>query len=53
MRLTLTSEQISALERHTEGWIVGLQMAALSLQGRDPKNFFHPSQGTIGTLQTT
>jgi ATP/maltotriose-dependent transcriptional regulator MalT len=45
MGLTLTSEQIAALERHTEGWIVGLQMAALSLQGRDPKMFFRSFAG--------
>jgi len=34
MGLGLSSEQISALEARTEGWIAGLQMAALSLHGR-------------------
>ncbi len=34
MGLTLTSEQVDTLERRTEGWIVGLQMAAISLQGK-------------------
>jgi LuxR family transcriptional regulator, maltose regulon positive regulatory protein len=30
----LPPEQIAVLERRTEGWIAGLQLAALSLQGR-------------------
>src|SRR5215472_5101539 len=30
----LSPEQIAVLERRTEGWIAGLQLAALSLQGR-------------------
>jgi LuxR family maltose regulon positive regulatory protein len=34
MGLELTPEEIGALERRTEGWIAGLQLAALSLQGR-------------------
>ncbi|MCU0485880.1 MAG: LuxR C-terminal-related transcriptional regulator [Anaerolineales bacterium] len=34
MRLSLTPEQVSALESRTEGWIAGLQLAALSLQGQ-------------------
>jgi LuxR family transcriptional regulator, maltose regulon positive regulatory protein len=34
MNLSLTSEAVSALEARTEGWIAGLQMAALSMQGR-------------------
>jgi len=33
MGLTLSAEDIAALERRTEGWIAGLQLAALSLQG--------------------
>ncbi len=32
MDLQLTSEQVEILESHTEGWIAGLQLAALSLQ---------------------
>jgi DNA-binding SARP family transcriptional activator len=32
--LSLTSEQITILDNRTEGWIAGLQMAALSMQGR-------------------
>jgi len=33
MGLGLSAEHVSALEARTEGWIAGLQMAALSLQG--------------------
>ncbi len=32
MGLNLTGDQVSALERRTEGWIAGLQLVALSLQ---------------------
>lgn len=34
MGLPLDLEQIAALEERTEGWIAGLQMAALSMQNR-------------------
>jgi LuxR family maltose regulon positive regulatory protein len=34
MGLALSAAQVATLERRTEGWIVGLQMAALSMQGR-------------------
>jgi len=34
MGLDLEDEAIATLESHTEGWIAGLQLAALSLQGR-------------------
>lgn len=40
MKLGLSSEDIEALETRTEGWIVGLQMAALSMQGRGDKHAF-------------
>lgn len=33
MGLNLSEEEIAALETRTEGWIAGLQMAALALQG--------------------
>jgi len=33
--LELRAEEITALEERTEGWIAGLQIAALSMQGRD------------------
>src|SRR5512146_101552 len=32
--LSLSAEDIAALEARTEGWIAGLQLAALSMQGR-------------------
>jgi LuxR family maltose regulon positive regulatory protein len=34
LQLTLTNDQIQTLTQRTEGWIVGLQMAGLSLRGR-------------------
>jgi LuxR family maltose regulon positive regulatory protein len=36
MDLDLTPEQVAALEFRTEGWIAGLQLAALALQGASP-----------------
>lgn len=35
MGLDLSTEDIAALETRTEGWIAGLQMAALSMRGRE------------------
>ncbi len=35
MGLNLSAEDVAALESRTEGWIAGLQMAALSMQGRE------------------
>jgi LuxR family maltose regulon positive regulatory protein len=35
MGLNLSRDDVAALEVHTEGWIAGLQLAALSMQGRD------------------
>ena len=40
MGITPTSDEIAALERRTEGWIVGLQLAALSMQGREDISAF-------------
>jgi LuxR family maltose regulon positive regulatory protein len=34
MGLDLSAEDVAALERRTEGWIAGLQLAAISMQGR-------------------
>ncbi len=34
MRLDLSTEEVAVLEARTEGWIAGLQLAALSVQGR-------------------
>ncbi|UCF28526.1 MAG: hypothetical protein JSW42_02240, partial [Chloroflexota bacterium] len=38
--LDLSVEDISALLARTEGWITGLQLAALSMQGREDKSEF-------------
>ncbi|HEU5101741.1 MAG TPA: LuxR C-terminal-related transcriptional regulator [Roseiflexaceae bacterium] len=35
MELELSASDIAALEERTEGWIAGLQLAALSMRGRD------------------
>jgi LuxR family maltose regulon positive regulatory protein len=35
MGLALSAGQVAALEQRTEGWIAGLQLAALSMQGRE------------------
>ncbi|MEM9090674.1 MAG: LuxR C-terminal-related transcriptional regulator [Cyanobacteria bacterium P01_F01_bin.53] len=35
MELEISAAEVSALEKRTEGWIAGLQLAALSLQGRE------------------
>jgi LuxR family maltose regulon positive regulatory protein len=35
MGLGLSAEDVDALDKRTEGWIAGLQMAAVSMQGRD------------------
>jgi len=35
MGLSLTATEIAALEERTEGWIAGLQLAALSMRGRE------------------
>ena len=40
MGLTLSAEDIAALERRTEGWIAGLQLAAISLQGQQDATGF-------------
>lgn len=40
MGLDLTAEDIAALEERTEGWIAGLQLAALSLMGHQDSTSF-------------
>jgi len=40
MGLTLTAADVATLEGRTEGWIAALQLAALSLQGRDDATAF-------------
>ena len=47
MNLNLTAADIAALEARTEGWIAGLQMAALSIKGRsDPAGFIRSFTGS-------
>jgi len=47
MGLTLSAEEIAALETRTEGWIAGLQMAALAMQGRaDTASFIQAFTGS-------
>lgn len=40
MKLQLTVDQIERLEQRTEGWIAGLQMAAISMQNKDDVSAF-------------
>ncbi len=40
MGLNLSADDIAALESRTEGWIAGLQLAALSMRGRDDATGF-------------
>ncbi|HET9419912.1 MAG TPA: LuxR C-terminal-related transcriptional regulator [Nocardioides sp.] len=40
MGLELTSRDVGALEQRTEGWIAALQLAALSMEGRDDPSRF-------------
>ena len=49
MGLDLSAADVAALEARTEGWIAGLQLAALSVQGRDPEqtaDFIETFSGT-------
>jgi LuxR family maltose regulon positive regulatory protein len=47
MGLNLSSEDVSALETRTEGWIAGLQLAAISLRGQvDPSRLIQTFSGS-------
>jgi LuxR family maltose regulon positive regulatory protein len=47
MGLDLSAEDIAALERRTEGWIAGLQLAAISMQGhKDVSGFIGSFTGS-------
>lgn len=47
MGLDLTREDIAALESHTEGWIAGLQLAAISMQGqKEPSRLIQSFTGS-------
>ncbi|HET9853014.1 MAG TPA: LuxR C-terminal-related transcriptional regulator [Candidatus Limnocylindrales bacterium] len=46
MGLSLTAEDVAALESRTEGWVAALQLAALSLRGRsDTRQFINAFAG--------
>jgi len=46
LNLQLSNRDIQLLETRTEGWIAGLQLAALSIQGRkDPSDFIRAFKG--------
>ena len=47
MGLNLSAEEIAALENRTEGWIAGLQLAALSMRGhQDTADFIESFTGS-------
>jgi LuxR family maltose regulon positive regulatory protein len=47
MSIHLPEKQVAILERRTEGWVAGLQLAALSLRdNRDPETFVSAFRGT-------
>ncbi|MBE2222610.1 MAG: LuxR family transcriptional regulator, partial [Anaerolineae bacterium] len=48
MGLNLSPENIAVLEARTEGWVAGLQLAALSMQGSqdDTDSFIHSFSGS-------
>jgi LuxR family maltose regulon positive regulatory protein len=47
MELPLEPEDITTLERRTEGWIAGLSLVAISMQGRDDlKSFIQAFSGS-------
>ena len=46
MGLHLSAEDVAALEKRTEGWVAGLQLAALSMQGKaDTTEFIRSFSG--------
>ena len=47
MGLNLSTEDIAALEKRTEGWIAGLQLAAISMQGqKEPSKLIQSFTGS-------
>jgi LuxR family maltose regulon positive regulatory protein len=46
MGLDQSPEDVAALGTRTEGWITGLQLAALSMQGRDARSFVRAFSGS-------
>ncbi len=45
MKIGVVAEDVAALDSRTEGWIAGLQLAALSMQGRDDVAQLRPMEG--------
>jgi LuxR family maltose regulon positive regulatory protein len=50
MSLNLTSAEMAILNEHTEGWIAGLQMAALALRAQEVGSAPSAAQGTSSFL---
>ena len=46
MALSLSPPDVSALEGKTEGWVAGLQLAALAMQQHDPSSFIADLNGS-------
>jgi len=46
MGLSLSLDDVAALESRTEGWIAGLQLAAISMQGQDTTRFINSFAGS-------
>jgi LuxR family maltose regulon positive regulatory protein len=46
MELDLPLDDVAALGSRTEGWIAGLQLAAVSMRGRDPRAFVSAFTGS-------
>ncbi|RJP81355.1 MAG: hypothetical protein C4522_05555 [Desulfobacteraceae bacterium] len=53
MKLSLSKTEIEILEKRAEGWITGLQLAALSIQsGKDKKSFISSFKGSHSFVTT-
>jgi LuxR family maltose regulon positive regulatory protein len=49
MHLSLSNADVATLEQRTEGWVAGLQLAALSMQGQDPERISSLIRSFAGT----
>ena len=49
MRLNLSADAVAALSSRTEGWIAGLQLAAVSMQGQDARRIADFIQAFAGS----
>ena len=51
MSLGLSVETVTALEKRTEGWITGLQLAAIAMRGhKDARQFVNAFAGSHRTI---